>query len=670
MSENKKITRREFITRSAKAAAGITAASQLGNKLFAAPMIINTKRDDKVFILGIDGMDPGLLRLFIQKGMMPNFKKFVKNYTFSNLRTTLPPQSPVAWASFISGANPGVHGIYDFIHRDPAQFIPFLSTSRTYSPENKINIGSWSIPLKSGKVELLRKGPTFWSPLEKHDIPVWLYKLPANFPVTEGKAKQISGLGTPDLLGTYGTFTLFTDNTIDNLETISGGRVVNVQSQDHQFQCKLEGPTNPLHKKESTSSVTFNVTRDPWEETIKIDIQGRQLILEKGEWTTWIPVEFKLLPLFATVHGMVRFYVQNVHPYLHLYVSPINVDPLKPDSPLCNPSGYSRELAAGLGRFYTQGFPEDTKALSNGIFSDEEFLIQSKAVMKERLEAFDYQLNRFHKGLFFFYFSSIDQNSHMMLRTMNPSHPLYDPDASPDVINAVSYFYKAMDRVLAQTLSKMNSRSTLFILSDHGFSPFTREFHLSTWLVENGFTAVTDKNQYHKSIFYDYVDWQHTKAYALGLNSIYLNLYEREIHGSVLPDERNKIVEEIIHKLNQVRDPKTGHKIVVSAYDTKTIYSGPQLKVAPDIIIGYAQGYRISDDSVLGKFPLKIIGDRTDKWSSDHCMHPAVVPGVLLCNREIKKNSPALWDLAPSIMERFGFSPHPLMDGKSIFSNT
>jgi len=668
MSENKKINRREFITRSAKAAAGIAAASQLGNKLFAAPVIRNTKRDTKVFILGIDGMDPQLLHLFIKKGLMPNFKKFLSSNYYSNLRTTLPPQSPVAWASFISGANPGIHGIYDFVHRDPAQFIPFLSTSRTYSPENSIDIGSWSIPLKSGKVELLRKGPTFWSALEKHDIPVLLYKLPANYPVTEGKAKQISGLGTPDLLGTYGTFTMFTDNRTKDLENLSGGRVIHVQPQDHQYTCRLEGPNNPLNNKITASSIMFNVNRDPWKDTVKINIQGNDIILNKGEWTQWIPVKFKLLPLIAYVHGMVRFYVQNVHPYLRLYMSPINVDPKHPDSPLSNPHEYSQTLSQSLGRFYTQGFPEDTKALSHNIFSDDEFLVQSKSVLDERLEAFDYLLNRFNEGLFFFYFSSIDQNSHMLLRTMNPSHPLYDPNASPQVKNAVPDMYKAMDNVLGKTLAKMDNRSTLFILSDHGFSPFTREFNLSTWLVENGFTAVTDKNRYHKSIFFDYVDWQRTKAYVIGINSIYINLHGREMHGSVLPSERDKIVAEIIHKLRKVKDPQTGKRVIVDAYDTNEIYSGPQLNLAPDIVIGYDKGYRISDYSVLGKFPKEIFSNRNDKWSSDHCMHPDIVPGVFLCNREIRKNAPGLWDLAPSILDRFGFPAHPLMDGKSIFN--
>lgn len=667
MSENKKINRREFLTKTAKATAGIAAATHLGNKIFAAPVIKNIHRDNKVFILGIDGMDPQLLHLFIQKGMMPNFKKFLKSNYYSTLKTTLPPQSPVAWASFISGANPGVHGIYDFVHRDPAQFIPFLSTSKTFAPKNNFNIGSLSIPLKSGKVELLRKGPTFWSALEKHDIPVLLYKLPANYPVTEGKAKQISGLGTPDLLGTYGTFTMFTDNRTKDLENLSGGRVIDVQPQNHLYTCRLEGPTNPLNNKIKTSSITFNVNRDPWEDTIKINIQGNDLILKKGEWTQWIPVEFKLLPLFAYVHGMIRFYVQNVHPYLRLYVSPINVDPKHPDSPLSNPSTYSQQLSDRLGRFYTQGFPEDTKALSHNIFSDDEFLIQSKTVFDERLKAFDYLLNRFNEGLFFFYFSSIDQNSHMLLRTMNPTHPLYDPNASPQVKNAVPDMYKAMDEVLGKTLAKMDNRSTLFILSDHGFSPFIREFNVSTWLVENGFTAVTDKNRYHKSIFFDYVDWQRTKAYVIGINSIYINIDGREMHGSVLPSERDKIVAEIIHKLRKVKDPQTGKRVIVNAYDTKEIYSGPQLNLAPDIVIGYDKGYRISDSSVLGKFPKEIFSNRTDKWSSDHCMHPDIVPGVLLCNREIKKNAPGLWDLAPSILERFGFPAHPLMNGKSIF---
>ncbi len=637
-----------------------------GKHVFPAPHIKNSRLSDKVFVLGIDGMDPELLKRFVARGDMPAFKKFMENNTFHSLQTTTPPQSPVAWSSFITGSNPGVHGIYDFVHRDPKTFEPYMSTTRTYTAEKSIHARNWRIPLSKDRVELMRKGTAFWKVLEEKGIPVTLYKLPVNFPVKEGSARALSGMSTPDLLGSFGTFTFFTDMDIPNADDFTGGRVVKVEIHDHTFHSELEGPPNTLRQDKRPVSVPFTVHRDPWESVIKIDIQNREILLKQGEWSEWIPLTFDLLPHFVGVHGMVRIYAQQIHPHVRLYMSPINIDPADAELPISNPAGYSRELSEAIGRFYTQGFPEDTKALSNNVFSDEEFLRQSKYVLQERLKAFDYELNHFSDGLFFFYFSSLDQNSHTMLRTMYPEHPLYEPDASQEVKEAVYYFYKKMDDVLRQTLAKMDSNSTLIILSDHGFAPFTREFHLSTWLVENGFTAITDRDKMHTSSFYDAVDWSNTKAFAMGLNSIYINLLGREKYGSVSPDEAENVKADLIARLNQVRDPKSGRRVVVQAYDTRQIYHGKHLDMAPDIVLGYQKDYRISDEAALGEFPEGIFGDRTDKWSADHCMDPSVVPGVLLTNRETLNHSPAIWDIGPTVIKAFGIEPPPGMDGKAI----
>jgi len=212
----------------------------------------------------------------------------------------------------------------------------------------------------------------------------------------------------------------------------------------------------------------------------------------------------------------------------------------------------------------------------------------------------------------------------------------------------------------------MDSQSHLILLSDHGFAPFTREFHLSTWMVQNGFTTVTDQGKYHGSTFYDYVDWRRTRAYAMGLNSIYLNLSGREFQGSVFQRDRQKIIDELIRKLEAFRDPVTGQRVVKKAYDARQLYKGAELQHAPDIVLGYESGYRISDEAVLGKFPEGIVDVRRDRWSADHCMDPSVVPGVLLTDLEVQKKQPSIWDLAPTIINLFQQKiPHE-MDGKSI----
>jgi predicted AlkP superfamily phosphohydrolase/phosphomutase len=662
------MNRRKFLKQSTLGLAALSLMTGPVQKLFAGPFIKSGKFAKKVFVLGIDGMDPNLLRRFMQRGEMPTFLRFIQSHHFGSLRTTLPPQSPVAWSSFITGLNPGGHGIFDFIHRDPRTFTPYLSTSRSRDADKTLEFGKWSIPLGKGKIELLRRGRPFWEFLEEGDIPALIFKIPANFPVKISQSRAISGMGTPDMLGSYGTFTLFTDVPIPNGDRFTGGRVVTIRPQDHRFRAFLEGPPNAMRTDRAVTRVEFTVDRDPMESVIKIRLQDREMILNEGEWSDWIPLVFEVMPLVSNIHGMVRIYVQQVHPHFRIYASPINVDPMKADLPISSPKSYARELSEVVGRFYTQGFPEDTKALSNGVFSDGEFFTQSKIVLKERLKMFDYELNRFNEGLFFFYFSSLDQNSHMMLRLIDPAHPLYDTNVSPEVRDTVYYYYRSMDDVLKQVLGKMDSDSLLLVMSDHGFAPFYREFHLSTWLVDNGFTAMTRQDRMHESNFYDFVDWSQTKAYAMGLNSIYINVWGREVNGSVLPEDVGQVKKEIIEKLQGVRDPLNGKKIVIRAYDANEVYSGDYLNIGPDIVIGYNRGYRISDEAALGKFPRGWIENRKDKWSYDHCMDPSMVPGVLLTNRKVASRQPSIWDLAPSILSGFGIRPPREMDGKSIFS--
>ena len=664
----KKISRRDFIKTSALAAAGAAASgfrwsTPSGQTLF----LRKNKLASRIMALGVDGMDPVLLRRFVAEGVMPNFEKLMRSGYFGELRTTMPPQSPVAWASFISGTNPGGHGIYDFVHRDPKTFSPYLSTSRSFGSKKSIELGKWALPLKAGRVELLREGRPFWSILEENDIPASLFQIPANFPVEESDSVQISGMGTPDLLGSYGTYTLFSEVDIPGSKNFTGGRVVRVKARDHLIKAKLTGPENPFRSSGELTEMDVVIRRDPWEQSAKIEISGHALLMQQGEWSEWIPISFDLLPHFASVAGMVRLYLQQVHPHLRLYLTPINIDPLDPELPICSPREYSREQSHAVGRFYTQGFPEDTKALSTGIFSNDEYFRQAQIVLEERMRAFEYEFNRFDEGFFFFYFSSVDQNSHVMYRLLDPTHPLYEPNASEQAKQAVKYFYRRMDDVLGQMFSKADSRTTLMVLSDHGFAPFRREVNLSTWLAKEGFTALNDPARMDRYDLYKNVDWSKTKAYVLGLNGIYINIEGREQRGSVKPEQVTQIKQQIIARLKELRDPLNGAPAVVQAYDTSQIYSGPFTSLAPDIVVGYQSGYRISDESVLGKFPKEVVSDRLDKWSADHCMDPSVVPGVLLTNRQVAAPQPALWDLAPSILQAFGIPKHPAMDGDPIF---
>ena len=149
--------------------------------------------EKKILIIAIDGMDYSVLSEMLEKGDMPNFDKLRKKGGFRPLMTSMPPQSPVAWSNFITGMDPGGHGIFDFIHRTPEDFVPYLSTSQTGPPSKVISLGKYRIPLKSEEIKLLRKGKAFWEVLEEHGIPSTIISIPSNFPPIKNAGRSLSG---------------------------------------------------------------------------------------------------------------------------------------------------------------------------------------------------------------------------------------------------------------------------------------------------------------------------------------------------------------------------------------------------------------------------------------------------------------------------------------------
>ena len=114
----KKISRRDFIKQSAYAAAALTTSIGV-RPAFAVNKKLPRLGGKKVIVIGFDGMDPRLSEKMMAAGKLPNLDRLRRQRGYSVLGTSIPPQSPVAWANFINGAGPGSHGIFDFIHRDP-----------------------------------------------------------------------------------------------------------------------------------------------------------------------------------------------------------------------------------------------------------------------------------------------------------------------------------------------------------------------------------------------------------------------------------------------------------------------------------------------------------------------------------------------------------------------
>ncbi|MHB8080250.1 MAG: alkaline phosphatase family protein [Candidatus Krumholzibacteriia bacterium] len=631
----------------------------------------------KVMVIGFDGMDPQLLERFVAGGTMPNFARFMRAGSYTRLGTAVPPQSPVAWSDFITGQDAGGHGIFDFIHRDPHTLIPFLSTSEATPSTQFFRFGKWKFPRGAADVKLLRHGTAFWELLADAGVDVTVFKIPSNFPPVACEARQLSGMGTPDILGTYGVFTYITDDPPADTD-LAGGRVVVVDTDSGRFSADIPGPVNTFREGDPEALVRLEATLDPAHPAASFRVGDARFVLQAGEWSDWVTLRFPLVPWLrhvpgltdrSQVTGICRFYLMETRPSFRLYVTPIQIDPRAPAMPISTPPGYSRELAQAVGPFYTQGLPEDTKALEAGVLDDDDYISLSGNVLQERLAQLRHELDRFRglrSGFLFFYFNNPDQNCHMFWRAMDPSSPLHAAAVAHE--QRIRDVYAAMDAALGEALAAVDACTTVIVMSDHGFAPYNRSFHVNSWLLENGYLALQPGVDRASVNYLSGVDWDRTRAYALGINGLYLNLRGRESRGSVAPAEREALLAELVAKLEAVVDPRDGQRAIRHAYRADRVYHGPHAAEGPDIILGYYRGFRGSNESALGGIPGVVFADNLLKWSGDHCMAADEVPGVIVANRPILKDEPTLRDLAPTLLHLFGVAPTPEMTGGDIFA--
>ncbi len=629
----------------------------------------NATPKKKVIVLAIDGMDPRIVQSMIDRGKLPHFKKLAELGGFKNLWSSIPPQSPVAWANFITGQNPGGHAIFDFIHRDPASYLPFLSLTETIPPKTVLKPGSYVFPVSGGQVVLLREGKAFWEYLDEAGIPATLFKIPSNYPPVEAGQCSVSGMGTPDLQGSYGIYQYFTTDRTDIPDDYSGARLTLVDVVDGAVREVIEGPPNTYREGSPVLGVPFTAWIDPEQPVIRIDLPGEEIILQEGEWSDWVVLSFKPLPVIPAMTGIVRFYARQVKPYFKLYVTPVNVNPLDPALPIDYPAGAARKIAEEAGLFYTQGMPEDTKALTNNSLSTREFYRLSRMILEERNRLFHHLFDRFEDGLFFFYYCSIDQGTHIFWHLRDEKHPVHDPEARAELGDVVEELYSEMDPIVARILDRLDDQTTFIIMSDHGFSPLYRNFQLNSWLEREGYLVLKYGKQSGSLLAGD-VDWSRTRAYALGLNALYVNLRGREGQGIVNPGpERDRLVEELAEKLEAIRDPDNGSPVVKRAHVREDVYSGPHLERAPDILVGYDWGYRTGWESALGDVTDgDLVTDCQDKWSGDHCGATEIVPGILFANKPLLLEGPHLYDITPSILAEFGIPIPEEMSGRNIFA--
>jgi predicted AlkP superfamily phosphohydrolase/phosphomutase len=477
-------------------------------------------------------------------------------------------------------------------------------------------------------------------------------------------------MGTPDITGNYGISTLITDDPPVDRD-LGGGRVVSVYLDDGSCIADVLGPTNTWREGDPVSVAPVEITVDQESRSAWIKIDDNEIVLAEGEWSGWVNLKFNLFPLLKSVRGICRFYLMETSPHLRLYVTPVQIDPVKPEMPISTPPEYSREIAEATGLFYTQGLPDDTSALENEFFGDEGYVQQSDFVLQERLDQLEVELDRFatlDEGFLFFYFNSPDQVCHMMWRNMDHDSPTYATSDHKHE-HRIRDVYAELDAALGLAVAKAGPNAVIMVMSDHGFAPWNRAFHVNTWLYDNGYLVLEDGMQPRDVDMLFGVDWRRTRAYAIGINGLYLNLAGRESQGIVQPGaEQEQLLAELKSKLELVTDPLDGRRAIKTADRSDQVYHGDMISIGPDIVVGYYRGWRGSNECALGKVPAAQFEDNMLKWSGDHCIAASEVPGILMTNRPVQRENPALLDMAPTILRLFGLEPPAEMVGGDLFS--
>ena len=366
------------------------------------------------------------------------------------------------------------------------------------------------------------------------------------------------------------------------------------------------------------------------------------MALRQGEYTPWLHLQF------PSARGIARFLLVSEAPF-SLYCTPVQIDPESPAMPISHPRWYAIYLAKLLGAFSTLGMAEDTWALNEGAIDQAAFLEQARLIQEERERMFFSALDRSPRGVVACVFDTTDRVQHMCFH-------------QPDVIEPM---YRDMDRVLGQTLQYADPGTALFVLSDHGFRAFRRGVNLNAWFLREGYLALKPGADGSGDYLTD-IDWSRTRAYTFGLAGAYLNLRGREAQGIVAPEDAPSLTSEIAAKLRGLVDETNGNVAVANAYPAASLYKGPYTAAAPDLIIGYADGYRASWDAAVGKAAGEVLTDNAKHWCGDHCVDPALVPGVLFSNRRMQAEDPGIEDLAPTALKLFGVAPPVWMEGVSV----
>lgn len=681
----------------------------------------------KVVVLGFDGADAAMVRDWMDAGHLPNLARLRREGTYAPLLPTNPPQTPVSWSSFSTGRDPGGTRIFDFLKRNLDDYRPdFAMTTPSEAPflfgeKNPLYLAlaasglalllggllvgavsrrAWAglvfgliaggaafpfakgfvsenVPLKRPIAINQREGKPFWQVLGEAGIHSTIIRVPQTFPPDPNPGGHLlSGLGVPDIRGTFGTYTLYTSDVFGGqkggADTEMGGKVilVDVEPGDAEVETFINGPFNKLFDTPPEIRLPLHVALDWQQKQATLGFEGETVTLREGEWSDFVRFTFPIRKL-VRIQGIARFYLLEMGEHFRLYMSPINLDPIDPVVPVTYPDAFSKEIYDRIGNYKTLGWALDTWALNEEVTTEEIFAEDLEATVGQWEAILDAFLENPDERLYCQVFYFTDRVAHCFYRFLDPTHPAYDPELADEWSDYILESYQRMDEIVGKVLARLPEDGLLLICSDHGFANWKRSFNMNTWLVRNGFMTLrpvtkpgsdaplTLDDLFVEGQFWPNVDWERTQAYAVGLGAIYVNLLGREKEGIVSPGaEYDEVCRRLASAMEAYVDPETGERPISKVYHRDEMYvPGYDPDLIPDLRAANNPNYRVSWQTSLGGIPKEMFETNTDKWSGDHCsLDPELVKGILFSNRPLAlgDRQPRIEDLFSTIVSAFG----------------
>jgi len=618
----------------------------------------------RAVVIGLDGIDPRMTRKWMDEGLLPNFSKLAGSGTFGPLGTTCPSISPVAWSSFTTGLTPARHGIFDFLDRDLKTYLPVLSSAKIGGVEKTIRLGRYNIPVKSPHYRLLRKGKPFWHTIAEKGISCSVLRVPITFPPEKYDGRVLSAMCTPDLRGTQGTFSFYTTDK-ELVHKKESGQVFAIEAEGNTVKTRILGPHNTFLDGGPVTECPLAVTLDRDKRTATFTLPDATFTLPEGKYSGWQSVGFRMAP-GVTARGICRFLVTGFEPF-SFYVTPINIDPEDPALPISYPKTYSTYYGKLIGPHATLGLAEDTWALNEKVIDDAQFKDQMYMIHDEREAMLMNELDNVKKGLVVCVFDITDRAQHMFWRHTDPGHPAMEGREPGEFSGAIRDVYVKMDGMVGRVMERLGEKDVIVVMSDHGFGPFRRGVNINSWLHEQGYLKLREGSGPSDAEWFHNVDWKNTVAYGVGLGGICINIKGRESKGIV---PKGKLVDEIkagiAGKLSGLMDEEKGTAAINNVYDMKSIYKGPYLDNGPELVVGFAEGYRVSWECAKGVVDGVVFKDNTKAWSGDHCIDYSSIPGVLLTNLKVESDDPNIIDIGPTLIKAFGIEVPKQMEGKAL----